>query len=134
MKDSTNIGVANAKAEASVGDYFKRLLARVTGPMPIVGGSALPSREGMPGKPLMGVNADKELLEKTAHVRKPKECMMEFFSRIPACGAHFIRNHSKEEIKRLVEVVMANPDYEERERVVAPMFEPKPPKTRFILT
>ena len=112
--DVSNVGVSNAKAEASVGDYLKRLLARVTGPMPVVGGSTgLPSREGMPGR--KAPSDDPVLLEKTAHVRKSKETMMQFFSRI-GLGPGRIRTMSKAEISRFCEVVMSNPDYQRARR------------------
>lgn len=131
--DVTNVGVSNAKAEASVGDYLKRLLSRITGPLPVLGGSALPSREGLPGRPVLGVNADEELLQKTKHLRHKNETMMAFFART-FIGAHAIRNSSRAELDRMYAVVTSNPDYRENQETAALSFEPKPPKTRFILT
>lgn len=131
--DVTNSNIAAEKAEAENSrGWFARLMDSVRGPMPIVAGSALPSREGLPGRPLLGVNADSELLAKTKHLRHKDESMMEFFART-MIGAHTIRNVSKAELDHLYEVATSNPDYQENHAVTL-TFEPKARPTRIIFT
>jgi hypothetical protein len=131
--DVSNIEQANAKAESNFGNFMARLLARVTGPMPILGGSGLPPMEGKPGRKVTGVDADPVLLERTKNLRKKNESMMEFFART-LIGAHAIRTASKEELARMYQVAISNPEYRENETVVFETFTPRRPPTRFILT
>jgi len=50
---------------------------------------------------------DAELLEKTDHVRLPKETLLEFMART-GCGSNQIRTSTKEEIFRFVRRITAN--------------------------
>lgn len=51
---------------------------------------------------------DADLLARTAHVRTPGEKIMQFFART-GLGLHQLRNMTKDEIKRFVDVTTANP-------------------------
>jgi hypothetical protein len=73
---------------------------------------------------------DAELLEKTAHVRRPKESLMEFYSRT-GCGAAQVRSSSKDEIARFVETVSRN---EKEVSLETSIFEPRQAPPRFVLT
>jgi hypothetical protein len=131
--DVTNEGVANAKAEGNFGKFLSRLVSSVRGPMPIVGGSGLPPVDGKPGRKVTGVDADPVLLDRTKHLRKKNESMMGFFART-CIGAHAVRTVSRNELDRLYQVALANPEYRENETVIQETFTPKPRPTRFILT
>jgi hypothetical protein len=127
--DVTNLGVAQQKAEGATNGFLSRLIARVTGPMPVISGPVQATREGRPFQKAVG--DDPVLLEKTKHVRNKKETMMQFYSRV-GLGAAQIRTMSKEEIAHFVEVVAANPEFQER-AAEALSFEPKLQPTRFNL-
>jgi hypothetical protein len=84
--------------------FFARLYASVTGPMPTFG-SPLPTRDGRPVPKVIGDAQD--LLDRTAHVRKPKERMMQFFART-GLGAAQIRTMTRDEIAHFVNCVSHN--------------------------
>jgi hypothetical protein len=73
--------------------------------MPTLGYYARGPRDNMPVAKLIGDAP--ELLEKTAHVRKAKEKMMQFHARV-GLGAAQIRMMSKDEISHFVETVSKN--------------------------
>jgi hypothetical protein len=93
------IKMAHAMAEEPTGRYLARLVKSAE-PMVIVAGPSLGTREGKPGPRVVG--DDKELLDRTAHVRSKKETMMQFFART-GLGAYQIRTMSKSEISHFVE-------------------------------
>lgn len=80
--DKTNTNAAHQASQMSIATFLSREIAKVTGPMAIVGGTQLQStREGVPlAKP---IGDDSQLLKLTAHVRKPGEKLMQFYAR---CG------------------------------------------------
>jgi hypothetical protein len=90
-------------SQMSIGQYLGRLLKR-SRPTVVISGQPDKPVDGRPGHRFVGVDVDTELLERTAHVRKPKETMMQFFSRV-GLGASQIREMSKDQITHFVEVV-----------------------------
>ncbi len=99
MKSSTSIA-GEPNAQMSTGLYMGRMLDRIIPPIVLAG----PDYSTPDGRlRLKRQGEDQALLEKTAHVRRPKETMMEFFARV-GLGAAQIRTMNKEEISRFVEV------------------------------
>jgi hypothetical protein len=127
--DSSNVGMSQemAQSAASVGATIKRLVERVTGPLPILGGQGLPSTEGKPGKQVFGVNEDPVLLDRTRHLRKNGEQMIEWFART-SIGAHAVRNSSRDELDKMYKLAISNPEND-----VPAMFEIRRPPSRFPL-
>jgi hypothetical protein len=81
--------------------FIARLTASA-GPSVTYGYYGLPARDGKPAPKLIGDDAF--LLEKTSHVRRHKEKLMEFYARTGA-GKAFILSASREEIERFCKVV-----------------------------
>jgi len=106
MHDSANVQMSHKLAEESTDRYLARVI-KSAGPMVITAGPAPGTREGKPGPKVLGDDA--ELLEKTKHVRRSKECLMEFYART-GVGAHQVRTLSKSDITTLVETVSKNED------------------------
>jgi hypothetical protein len=104
MHDSANVQMSHKLAEESTDRYLARLV-RNAEPMVCVAGPAPATREGRPGPKFIG--DDTELMEKTKHVRKPKERLMEFYART-GIGAHQVRTLSKPALTALVQTVSAN--------------------------
>jgi hypothetical protein len=104
--DSSNLNAAHQASQMSMGTFLAREIVKVTGPMPVVGGLA-PSgtNEGRPHAKVVG--DDEELLQLTAHVRKPKERLMEFYSRC-GIGPGQIRSFTPDELTRRVEIATQN--------------------------
>jgi hypothetical protein len=90
--------------------------------MTTTGYHAAPSRDGKPAPKVTG--DDPDLLQRTAHVRGPKERMGEFFSRV-GLGAAQIRTMSKAEISHFVEVISKNDPGYVRAQDFAPRVFPK---------
>jgi hypothetical protein len=105
MHDSANIKMAHDLAQEPTERYLSRLIKSVTGPMPVSAGPVQATREGRPF--LKSIGDDAELLEKTKHVRRPKECLMEFYART-GIGAHQVRTLSMADLNTLVETVSKN--------------------------
>ncbi len=127
LASSENVGASQQKNQGTEGQAIMRMLSRVTGPMQVVGGSALPPRDGRPAMRVGGVEADSELLEKTKHVRRKGELMMQFFART-GCGAWQIRTSSKSEIAHFCETAQQN-----EEPIPSTLFEAKRVPPKFIL-
>jgi|HubBroStandDraft_6_1064221.scaffolds.fasta_scaffold01095_10 hypothetical protein len=106
MQDSANLKMAHAMAEEPTGRYLARLIKNAE-PLVVIAGPALGTREGKPGPKMVG--DDKELLDRTAHVRSKNEPMNSFYARI-GLGPNQIRVMSKSEISKFVETVSANED------------------------
>jgi hypothetical protein len=105
VHDLSNANAAHEKANVGIGAHIARLLARVTGPMPIISATAQPTREGVPGPRVIG--DDPGLLDLTKHVRKPKEKMLEFYART-GIGPVEIRSLCTTELARRVELAEQN--------------------------
>jgi hypothetical protein len=115
-------------AQPSLGQFLGRLLTGLR-PMTVLAGQPLPPRDGKPGQ--QAAAEDGVLLERTAHVRKPKETMLEFFARV-GLGSAQIRSMDKGEITRFVKVAMDSA--QDRETIDVKFFEPKAVPPRFVLT
>jgi len=120
----------NPTTEMSVGQYLGRLLKR-SRPTVVISGQPDKPVDGRAVRRFVGVDADIELLERTAHVRKPKETMMQFFSRV-GLGVSQIREMNKDQITHFVEVVS------QQETVVEPttfvVLGPITAPPRFVIT
>jgi len=126
MSDSTNVQTAHDLAQHQSESYVARIVRSVTGPMPIVGGPSLGAREGKAGPRV--VPDDKELLDRTAHVRTKNEPMLSFYARV-GLGPTQILAMSKAEISHFVETVS------QHENVQAPQAGAfgRPAPQRFLL-
>lgn len=107
MHDSANVKMAHALAQESTERHVSRLIKSVTGPMVITAGPTPGTREGKPGPKVLG--DDKELLDRTAHVRSKNEPMNSFYARV-GLGPNQILTMSKSEITKFCETVSANED------------------------
>jgi hypothetical protein len=105
IQDLTNSNAAHEAANVGIGAHIARLLARVTGPMPIVTGPAQATKEGVPGPRVIG--DDPDLLDLTKHVRAPKERLFQFYART-GIGPVEIRSLCATELARRVELAEQN--------------------------
>lgn len=130
--DSSNKQSQQDKAQGSVASYLARVLASVTGPMPILGGVGLPPVDGRPSRTLIA--EDPELLERTRHVRRPHERLMEFWAR-GGPGPGQLRQMTRSEISAFMRQVELNAKDDVKP---PPTFVTPVPKTiatsRFFLT
>jgi len=131
MHDLSNANSAHEAANVGIGAHIARLMARVTGPMPLISTTAQPTREGVPGPRVIG--DDPELLALTQHVRKPKEPLMSFYART-GIGPAQIRDLSKAELSDRVELARKNAE-DDGYNVAASFFEAKglPPRLRIAI-
>jgi hypothetical protein len=107
-------GIDTSDTSVSVGQHIKKLMARVTAPLPVIAGSAPVPTDNRITPKIVG--DDEHLLAKTSHVRKPNEGIMAFVART-GLGVSQIRTMSKDEIRRFVEVVAQNEQIAEPAKV-----------------
>ncbi len=105
FSDTPNLEMQQKLKEEPTDRYLSRVTNAVTGPMAVTAGPGMPAHDGRPGQRVVG--DDPVLLEKTAHVRKPKEKLMEFIART-GMSPNQMHTLSKEEILRFVETVSAH--------------------------